>query len=106
MLAGLAFHVRTHQAVMAEEKDQRVVSSCEAGSDRDPRPVHGGLRGIVSPVDGAAGGQLTDLDRARMRPGAYSYVMLNTITMSMRDRKDQKKVSFQGNQYFHLAFWL
>ena len=38
MLAGLTFQVLTHQAVMAEEKDHRVVSSREAGSDRDGMP--------------------------------------------------------------------
>ncbi len=74
MLAGLTFDVLTHQAVMAEEKDHRVVASREAVPDPDPRPVHGGLRGIVSPTDEGAGWQPTDLDRARMRRGVEAYV--------------------------------
>ncbi|MCP4837098.1 MAG: M23 family metallopeptidase, partial [Phycisphaera sp.] len=66
MLMGLAFHVISDQVVVAEEKDPRPVAH--------PMPVHGGLRGIVSPVDGDAVWQLTDLDRARMRRGVEAYV--------------------------------
>lgn len=74
ILVGLSFHVTAHQTVIAENQDHRLASDPNPGPDRDPRPVHGGLRGIVSPSDNDAGGQLTDRDRARMRRGIESYV--------------------------------
>ena len=72
ILAGLSFHVAAHQTVIAEDRDHRVAT--HRTPSPDPRPVHGGLRGIASASDDDAGRQLTDLDRARMRRGVEAYV--------------------------------